>query len=246
MIQHLTLPVVAKESCGANYALLWIAAPKLAALCAPGMFFELKASDPLQRRKLYKPVSVYGVEDGDVGFLIKRIGSGTEALCALQAGDLLHLTGPLGNAFPLVENANVLLVSGGIGYPPIAYLKQALLPANRVIHLHGGACAADAFPCDVLYTDDGSAGIRGLVTAEIGGIIENNRIGTVYSCGPVPMLKALSAKVAGLKHYCSLEAYMACGIGACHGCAVGVGEGYQRVCKDGPVFDAATVRWEEL
>lgn len=246
MVLHRILPVAAKESFGANYALLWIAAPELAALCAPGIFFELKAPDPLQRRKLYKPISVYDARDGRVGFMIKRIGPGTQALCALRAGDLLHLTGPLGNAFPLAQNANVLLVSGGIGYPPIAWLKKALLPANRVIHLHGGACAADAFPCDVLYTDDGSAGIRGFVTAEIGEIIANNQIDTVYSCGPVPMLKALSAKVAGLKHFCSLEAYMACGIGACHGCAVGVGEGYQRVCKDGPVFDAATVRWEEL
>ncbi len=246
MIAHQELPLLSSERINRDYLRISVAAPKLAPRCQPGMFFELKAGLPSQTRRLFKPVSVFAAQDGEISFLIKVVGPGTQALAELKRGDPLLLTGPLGNSFPLARDSKALLVSGGIGYPPLAWLKQVLAPLNKVILIHGGSCAADVFPCDRAYTLDGSAGSRGLVTLDIADIIKAESVDIVYSCGPLPMLKALQARVGDLPHYASLEAYMACGLGACHGCAVPVGEGWQRVCKEGPVFEAAKIRWSEL
>ncbi len=229
-----------------DYLRISVSASDLARQCLPGMFFELKAGLPSQERRLFKPVSVYTASHGQVSFLIKVLGAGTRALAELRQGEPLLLTGPLGNSFPLVEGRNALLVSGGIGYPPLSFLHGFLKPQNKVLHIHGGACSADIFTCDRAYTEDGSVGIRGLVTQDVEEIIQAQNIDIIYSCGPVPMLKSLQACVGGLPHYASLEAYMACGLDACHGCAVPVGEGWQRVCKEGPVFEASQIRWGEL
>ncbi|MDZ4181902.1 MAG: dihydroorotate dehydrogenase electron transfer subunit, partial [Candidatus Cloacimonadaceae bacterium] len=137
---------------------------------------------------------------------------------------------------------------GGVGYPPLAFLKTRLPHSCQVSFLHGGACADDVFPADECYTVDGSAGIKAFVTEGVLSLITRQTIDIVYSCGPVPMLKALNAicKDNGIKHFASLEAYIACGVGVCHGCAVPVGKHgeYQRVCVEGPVFDAEILNWE--
>lgn len=246
MITHLELPLLSTERINRVYLRISVSAPDLAPRCRPGMFFEIKAGSPSQARRLFKPVSVFEAHDGEIAFLIKVVGPGTQALADLKRGDPLLLTGPLGNSFLELQGKKVLLVSGGIGYPPLAWLKQVLEPENKVIHIHGGACVTDVFPCDRAYTLDGSFGIQGLVTRDVREIIKAENIDTVCSCGPMPMLKALQSCVSGLLHYASLEAYMACGLGACHGCAVPVREGWQRVCKEGPVFEASAIRWEEL
>ncbi len=240
------VPLLSSERINRDYLRISVVVPDLAELCQPGMFFELKSGLPSQARRLFKPVSVFEASNGEIAFLIKVVGPGTQALAELKRGDPLLLTGPLGNSFPLSQGRNALLVSGGIGYPPLAWLKQELAADNKVLLIHGGSCAADVFPCDRAYTLDGSAGNLGLVTRDVPDLIKAENIDIIYSCGPVPMLKSLQACVGGLPHYASLEAYMACGLGACHGCAVPVGEGYVCVCKDGPVFDATAIRWEEL
>lgn len=246
MLKHKTIPILQNQALPGNYHLLQVEDIELAGLCAPGMFFELKAATAGQKQRLYKPISVYGADNGVLSFLIKDIGQGTNALCRLEKEAPLRLLGPLGNSFPLLENSSLLLVSGGVGYPPIAWLKKVLSPSNRVLHLHGGASALDIFPCDISCTDDGSLGRKGFVTAAVAELLQERRFDAVYSCGPSPMLKTLARLVEPLPHYVSLEAYMACGVGVCHGCAVPVGEGWQRVCKEGPVFRAADLRWEEL
>ena len=230
----------------AGYVEIAFKEPSLAALCKPGMFFELKAKTDAQERKLFKPISVSSVFEGQISFIIKVLGSGTQALAKLATGETLLALGPLGNSFPLVEDKNVLLVSGGVGWPPLGFLRTFLKEKNRVLHIHGGATATDIFPCDEFYTVDGSAGVKGLVTQNLVQILNEENIDIIYSCGPLPMIAAIQ-KVAGkIPHYASLEAYMACGVGAWYGCAFPVGESYQRVCADGPVFNAAEIRWEEL
>lgn len=240
------LPLSATERINRDYLRISVSAPDLAELCRPGMFFEIKAGLPSQARRLFKPVSVFDASEGVISFFIKVMGPGTQALAELKEGEPLLLTGPLGNSFPEVEDRNALLVSGGIGYPPLNFLLRKLAPANRVTLIHGGNCADDIFPCDRAYTLDGSFGTKGYVTQNVAEIIKAENIDIVFSCGPMAMLKALHSCVGNIVHYASLEAYMACGLGACHGCAVPVGEGYLRVCADGPVFDAAKIRWEEL
>ncbi|HOZ01402.1 MAG TPA: dihydroorotate dehydrogenase electron transfer subunit [Candidatus Syntrophosphaera sp.] len=246
MISCKTLPLAENRQLNASYRVLVVRDAEMAANCRPGMFCELKAAVPEQERKLFKPVSVYGVSGDEVSFLIKVIGPGTASLAALQPGDPLQVLGLLGNGFPIVENKMVLLVSGGVGYPPLAYLREFLESDNDIHFLHGGACAEDVFPCDEVFTDDGCAGKRGFVTDGVDKLLAEKNIDVVFSCGPLPMLKKLAQLVAPLPHYCSLEAYMACGVGVCHGCAVPVGEDYSRVCKEGPVFEAAQVRWGEI
>ncbi|MBW6513414.1 MAG: dihydroorotate dehydrogenase electron transfer subunit [Candidatus Syntrophosphaera sp.] len=240
------LAVTRRERINRDYHVIGLREPELAAKCQPGMFFELKAGTAGQDRKLFKPVSVYGAAEAEISFLIKVVGSGTKALSELAIGDPVKLTGPLGNGFPMIRDSNVLLVSGGVGYPPLAYLREALSSGNRITFLHGGACADDVFPCDRVYTLDGSCGQKGLVTRDVKDLIIEAKIDIVYSCGPIPMLKALAEIVAPLPHHVSMEAYMACGVGVCHGCAVPVGDAYLRVCADGPIFNAAEVCWGEL
>jgi dihydroorotate dehydrogenase electron transfer subunit len=218
----------------------------------PGQFFEMKkagAVSPLLR----KPISVYDVQGDMVSFMVKRIGKATEQLSEMQAGNSLDILGPLGNGFPLPEGNKAVLVSGGIGYPPLFYLKKQLTKMGKTVYwLHGGRCGEDIFPADEIWTDDGSCGSKGFVSEGLKAYLEKNKPDVIYACGPQPMLKAC-AKLAA-KHYVtlyvSLEEYMACGIGVCHGCAVKVksdsdiGVTYKTVCKDGPVFDAKEVVWE--
>jgi dihydroorotate dehydrogenase electron transfer subunit len=137
-----------------------------------------------------------------------------------------------------------------VGYPPLWYLQKELINHNQLYWVHGGASSADVFPCDEMWTVDGSIGREGMVTANLAETIHTQGIEVMYSCGPLPMLAAAHriAKAEGITHFTSLEAYMACGIGVCHGCAVPIGTkdewDYLRVCKEGPVFDAEEVRWE--
>ena len=247
-----------EELCG-GYFILWIWDEELSKKSFPGQFFEIRAHaslhdawDSQHLPKLFKPISVYDNSGGRIGFFIKNVGPGTSALARLKAGDMLELIGPLGNGFPIVKGRRVMLLSGGIGYPPLWYLQKELIKHNLIFWLHGGACQEHVFPCDEMWTLDGSMGKKGMVTQGMAELIEAKKIDLIYSCGPISMLKA-SAQIAqqfGIEHYTSLEAYMACGIGVCHGCAVPVGRednwDYLRVCKEGPVFNAADVLWSKI
>jgi len=224
----------------------------LASEIKPGQFFELKNPE-FNHPMLRKPISVYNVQDESVSFMIKRLGKGTEQVALLKAGDKLDLLGPLGNSFPVTDGKNALLVSGGIGYPPLYFLKKHLEQAGKQVYwLHGGRTKEDIFPADEIRTDDGSVGNKGFVTDGLIDYLKNYKPDVIYACGPKPMLKTC-AEIAS-KHaiplYVSLEEYMACGIGVCHGCAVkvksanAIGVDYKTVCKDGPVFNAEDIIWE--
>jgi dihydroorotate dehydrogenase electron transfer subunit len=235
-----------------SYFVIEIDLGKTAKDIIPGQFFEMKKADAVSPM-LRKPISVYDVHGNMVSFMVKRIGKATEQLSEMQTGDSLDILGPLGSGFPLPEGNKAVLVSGGIGYPPLYYLKKQLEQVGKAVYwLHGGRCGDDIFPTDETWTDDGSCGSKGFVTDGLKAYLEKNKPDVIYACGPNPMLKACAELAA--KHnvtlYVSLEEYMACGIGVCHGCAVKVkdysdiGVTYKTVCKDGPVFDARDIVWE--
>jgi dihydroorotate dehydrogenase electron transfer subunit len=236
----------------AQYFVIEINWGKTAQNLLPGQFFEMKRPE-YSTPRLRKPISVYDINGDLVSFMLKKIGKGTGQLSQLKAGDDIDILGPLGNGFPLPEGSKAVLVSGGVGYPPLYYLKKQLeLVGKSVYWLHGGRCNEDIFPADETWTDDGSCGSQGFVTEGLSAYLENNKPDVIYACGPNPMLKAC-AKLAALHNvtlYVSLEEYMACGIGVCHGCAIKVkddsdiGVTYKTVCKDGPVFDAKDIVWE--
>jgi NAD(P)H-flavin reductase len=186
----------------------------------PGQFFMLEAPG----RLLPRPMSLCLAPPGELAFLVDPIGPGTRALCGLREGDGIHVLGPLGNGFDLsVERP--LLVGGGIGIAPLPYLSEALggPPAVLGFRTERLAEAATLVPgADVVVEPR-------LVTELI-----PDDAGDVLACGPEPMLEAVRVRFPAAQ--LAWEAPMACGYGACYGCAVEIGGHYERLCVAGPVL----------
>jgi NAD(P)H-flavin reductase len=205
-------------------------------------------------RFLGRPLSAAGFRRGSVRFLAARRGGGTAELLDMRPGEEAELTGPLGNGWGnfLPPAAGILaLISGGVGIAPLLALAPELSGAGRPFDFYAGfkdapsgggpspvrgLCAEISPPPRklVLATEDGSEGRRG----RIPDFFEPAAYRAVYACGPEPMLRAVAEKcaAAGVPCYISLERRMACGVGACLGCAVETSGGNRRCCADGPVF----------
>jgi NAD(P)H-flavin reductase len=195
-----------------------------------------------------------------IGFLADPVGPGTRRLCDLQPGQRVWVNGPLGRPFAapgdvLPGAAGAILVGGGIGVAPLALLREELAAGNVPVRTllgfrdrrHSGGLDDLFACCEVrLASDDGHAGHRGYVTDLLGVLLEGDgaRSAVVYSCGPPPMLEAVRqmCEARGVSSQLALEAPMACGFGACFGCAVPRAEGgYMRLCVDGPVVAGAEI-----
>jgi dihydroorotate dehydrogenase electron transfer subunit len=192
-------------------------------------------------------------------FLVEGVGPGTEHLAALESADGLWITGPLGRPFSTPAEfgggvAGAILVGGGIGIAPLAIWRSQLarmgVPTRVLLgfrdRAHSGGL--DLFDCSELRlaSEDGHAGHRGLVTDLLSVLLEGDDAASaaVYACGPPAMLEAVRAMGAerGMATQLAMEAPMACGFGACMGCAVPLAEGgYMRLCVDGPVVDASQI-----
>jgi dihydroorotate dehydrogenase electron transfer subunit len=213
--------VVGAERVG-PYSLLRIDQGGLAA-GLPGQFFMLEAPG----RVLPRPMSVCLATAGELAFLIDPIGPGTRALCELDPGDRLHVLGPLGNGFDL-DVDRPLLVGGGIGIAPLPYLSErlgrpaAILGFRTEWHAEAAVLLPGAEVC-----------IEPTYVTEL--LPDEPR--DVLACGPEPMLDALRRLVPGAQ--LAWEAPMACGYGACYGCAVEIDGELKRLCVEGPVLHAA-------
>ena len=188
----------------------------------PGQFFMLEAPG----RLLPRPMSLCLAPSSELAFLIDAIGPGTQALCALEPGEELHVLGPLGNGFDL-EVERPLLVGGGIGIAPLPYLSECLGSPPAVLgfrsdwHAEAAALVPNAQVCvePTLVTELIPTGLD------------------VLACGPEPMLEAVRNVAPNAQ--LAWEAPMACGYGACYGCAVEIHGELKRLCVDGPVLCAA-------
>jgi dihydroorotate dehydrogenase electron transfer subunit len=188
----------------------------------PGQFFMLEAPGRLLPRAL----SLCLAPTGELAFLLDPVGPGTAALCALQAGERIHVFGPLGNGFRL-DVERPLLVGGGIGMAPLPYLADRIGRPPVVLGFrsdrHAEAAAlmpgAEVVVDPVLVT---SCNLQGY---------------DVLACGPEPMLHAVRDRCPGAQ--LAWEAPMACGYGACYGCAVEIDGELKRLCVEGPVLAAA-------
>jgi NAD(P)H-flavin reductase len=185
----------------------------------PGQFFMLEAPG----RTLPRPMSVCFAPPGELAFLIDVVGPGTRALASLEPGDRLALLGPLGNGFRL-DVERPLLVGGGIGVAPLPYLAQHLPRAPVVLGFRSDwhAEAAALLPGSQVCVEPR------LVTELV------PRGWDVLACGPEPMLRALRDDAADAQ--LAWEAPMACGYGACYGCAVEIDGMLKRLCVEGPVL----------
>jgi NAD(P)H-flavin reductase len=189
---------------------------------APGQFFMLEAPG----RLLPRPMSLCFAPRGELAFLIDPIGPGTRAICAVEPGEELQVLGPLGNGFRL-ELDRPLLVGGGIGIAPLPYLSEALGRPPAVLGFRSDwhAQAAELVPNAQTCVEPT------LVTQLIPDGMD------VLACGPEPMLEAVRAVSPDAQ--LAWEAPMACGYGACYGCAVEIGGELKRLCVEGPVLCAA-------
>lgn len=224
---------------------------------APGQFFMLRAKP--SKVLLARPISVFEVIPHtsmgytQVKFMILKKGQGTEELCALKKGDFLELLGPCGNVFPLPDkNEKICIAGGGIGIAPVAGFAKTLPPKSYDFYasFKSGAYGIENISPEnlVITTDDGSRGIRGMISAALTAqVLKEKKYSLVYACGPEPMLRYIQkiCAEASVKSFLSLESKMACGMGACLGCTVKTKSGLKRCCKDGPVFEASEIIFEE-
>jgi len=222
----------------------------------PGQFYMLAAVErwgagDQERPWLPRAFSFLRAGGGELSFLLEDVGPGTARLAELEAGDALWLMGPLGLGFEAPRDGHrALLCGGGIGIVPLAGWQdelaaaagtppRALLGFRDASHAEAAALLTDV----VVATDDGSVGMRGLVTELLTAELTADEQATVYACGPPPMLEAVRALCAerDVPVQLAMESGMACGFGACFGCVVPTRDGYVRLCVDGPVIDGAAL-----
>ncbi|MCD8230614.1 MAG: dihydroorotate dehydrogenase electron transfer subunit [Clostridiales bacterium] len=231
---------------------LWIQTEQIAAHTRAGQFLSIYCDDG--SRLLPRPISICEIdrEKGTLRMVYRIAGKGTAEFSKKLAGDMLRVTGPLGNGFPSGEK-KAFLIGGGIGIPPILELSKELKCEKQMVL---GYRDANLFLLEefqkqgevYVATEDGSAGTKGNVLDAIRANALTADV--IYACGPTPMLRALKAYAAenGMECWLSLEERMACGIGACLACVCKSTEvdGHtnvhnKRICKEGPVFNAREV-----
>jgi dihydroorotate dehydrogenase electron transfer subunit len=214
----------------------------------PGQFIDILIDDFFLRR----PISIFDHDDAHVEILYRAVGAGTDALASKSPGDVLDVLLPLGNGFDVDRcGKQNLLVAGGIGMPPIHELARLMTSDFRV--LLGFRSAEDMFGIDafrslgiepVVATEDGSFGIKGLVT-DVMDMMKSGELDFdydyVFCCGPEPMLKAVYEHSPDGQF--SFEERMGCGFGACMGCSCKTKYGYKRICKDGPILFKDEIIW---
>jgi len=261
-------PVLFNEQVAANLYHVGFECPDIARRVQPGQFLMIRVArefDPLLRR----PFAVHRLESACIEILYRVVGRGTSILAGLTPGDSINILGPLGRGFRLPSGGGpILLVAGGIGIAPLPFLAEILLAAGNTgpHYLLFGAGKAEELVCvdhledlgfvTTVVTEDGSSGEKGLVTDHLERWLDGQQQLPVliYSCGPYAMQRKVAhcALRFGIPCQLSMEALMACGVGACLGCSLRCKPPasetepyYANVCQHGPVFTAEEIIWEQ-
>ena len=266
--QQLLAPIVSNKKVG-QYQQIIINIGDLASVCKPGNFVAINvggssSSMVLRRAFAISRVSISSTFGGTMELIVAPHGQGSKWLCAQGEGVVLDIVAPLGTAFGIpTEAVPVLLVGGGYGSAPLFGLAEVLNARGcRVDMLLGASTASKIYaPMEGkravnsmrIYTEDGSMGQAGRVTDPIPEIIKDLNIAVVYSCGPMPMLSAIT-KITdefSVVHQCAVEEAMACGIGVCMTCVLPFQNedgtvSMLRSCIDGPVMDGSKVQWSQV
>ncbi len=248
--------VVLQQEVGRGAFLLVLTHEGLARSSRPGQFALFRCGtryDPF----LPRPLSVHEVdpEAGRAAFLYRVRGEGTRWLARLRPGDEVEVTGPHGRGFSFSGRGKKgLLVAGGIGIAPIFFLARELSAlAWELTFVFGARTREELFRWQelaalgevLLATEDGSAGRAGTAGELLADVLPRGGWEAVFACGPRGLLREVQrfSCEAGIPAQIALEERMACGVGACYGCACRAagGRGYLRVCSDGPVFGAGEV-----
>lgn len=247
--------IVSNQSVSDDYTVMQVAPADESELppMLPGQFVEIAVEST--GVFLRRPISINDVDkDSNIlQLLIRKAGKGTEALLNMNEGDRLNILLPLGNGFTTAAepSSKMLLIGGGVGVAPLLYLGKVLnAMGHNAEFLLGARKKSDLLLCSdfetvgpVHYaTEDGSKGIKGLVTQH--PVLKHN-FDRYYCCGPAPMMKAVAAIARDNCTDCevSLENMMACGLGACLCCVEKTVKGNVCVCTDGPVFNIKSLTW---
>jgi dihydroorotate dehydrogenase electron transfer subunit len=252
-------PVTSSVEAMPETCLIWLDATDIAGAATPGQFVMVRCG---RDTFLPRPFSIHRIEGGQLALLFSVVGKGTAWLAQRKNGDALDIFGPLGNGFRIDPAArNLLLVAGGIGIAPLAFLADVAAREGKSVTIIAGARSCDCLPPVsvpqglfnegvtgasihvICATDDGSEGFKGLATDLIPVYLEG--IDQVFACGPEAMYRTM-ARMPELKNkdvQLSLEIMMGCGVGVCYGCTIMTKSGLKQVCKDGPVFNLNEVGW---
>jgi dihydroorotate dehydrogenase electron transfer subunit len=263
---QLLATIVGNKKVGQYHQIL-ISVGDLVSQCKPGNFVAISVGGPNSKMVLRRAFAIsrtttspqYG---GAIELIVAPHGSGSSWLCGLTEGEQIDITLPLGTAFGIpTTNVNVLLVGGGYGSAPLFGLAEVLKERGcRVDMLLGASTGAKIYaPLEGkrsvnslrIFTEDGSMGETGRITAPIAQLVSELQIDVIYSCGPMAMLKAISEILNGgdVVHQCAVEEAMACGIGICMTCVLPVKDPTGKIsnlrsCIDGPVMDGASIEWD--
>lgn len=236
---------------------IFVEAPRIAKKAKAGQFVILRIDELGERI----PLTVVDTDEekGLVRLIFQVIGKSTAALAALRAGDsLADVVGPLGKATEIENYGKVLLVGGGVGiaalFPIVKALKQAGNHVTTILGAKNQELMILAEECQrysdelIVMTDDGSLGQKGLVTDAMKEVFARENIQMAWAIGPSVMMKfcTLTAEVAGVPIFVSLNPIMVDGTGMCGGCRVTIDEQIKFACVDGPEFLGAGVDWDEF
>ncbi len=214
-------------------------------LTKPGQFINIK----LEGKYLRRPISVCDWSKDTVTIIYKIVGSGTEQMAEIKAGEKLDILNGLGNGFDTtLSGDNPVLIGGGVGVPPMyGVCKELISQGKSVKVILGFNSAEDVFYKDefealgaevFIATADGSMGTKGFVT----DVLKDLDYSYFFTCGPMPMFKAIE-NIAKTSGQYSFEERMGCGFGACMGCSCKTKYGNKRICKDGPVLIREEIIW---
>ena len=253
--------ILHNDNLAKDYFRIALECPDFIKNAVPGQFVMLKVSDnetPLLRR----PFSIHNLilqNNKRIGLevLYKVVGKGTKLLSKFKTNEYVNIIGPLGKGFEInLNHKNICIIAGGIGVAPMLFLASKIGPTIQNCTVLIGGRNKDDILCKneftnlgfmpEITTDDGSLGQKGFVTNALIEIIKDNNPDIIYACGPNLMLKAVAeiSNKFNIECQISMESHMACGIGACLGCAVPNKknpESFLHVCSQGPVFNAQDI-----
>jgi len=264
--EHVIATVVSNKRVGQYHQIL-LNVGQMVNGCKPGNFVAIKVGGENSRMVLRRAfaisrVSLTGPYGGSMELIVAPFGQGSKWLCSQVEGSTIDLIAPLGTAFGIpTEPVRALLVGGGYGSAPLFGLAEVLKNRGCRVDMYLGASTGAKIYAPMegkrsvnvlkIYTEDGSMGERGRVTEPIPALIADGLVDVIYSCGPMPMLRAISELVLGsdVVHQCAVEESMACGVGICMTCVLPVSDSdgnvsMKRSCIDGPVMDGSKVVWD--
>lgn len=258
--------IISNKRIGAYHQII-VSVGEVVRHCRPGNFIAISVGGDSSRMILRRAFAISRTSEnaqfgGTVELIVAPHGSGSKWLCAQMEGSEIDVVTPLGKPFGIpTEPANTLLIGGGYGSAPLFGLADVLKSRGCKVDMVLGASNGSKIYAPMegkrsvnslkIFTEDGSMGENGRVTAQLDSIITEREIEIIYSCGPMAMLKAITeiADAHGVIHQASVEESMACGIGICMTCVLPVkGEDgaitMKRSCIDGPVMDGSSVCWD--